>query len=67
LRFAFTDRPMLALRTDAPLMLARGASTVIQIRAVGIEGQLGPAGALRYKAKGKPGRSRHGVLLELFW
>jgi hypothetical protein len=64
--YAFTDRPTLTLLRDAPLMLARGASTEIQIRAVSVEGQQGPAGTLRYRAKGRPPRRRHSPMLELF-
>jgi hypothetical protein len=64
--FAITDRPALALLKDASLMLARGASTVIQIRAVSLEGQQGPPGTIYFRAKGKRRHPRHGQRLELF-
>lgn len=65
--YGFTDRPTLTPK-DASLMLQRGDVSQIAIAAVSLEGQVGPAGTLRYApTQARPGRRRgRGRELDLF-
>lgn len=54
--FAFTDRPSLTPK-NANLMLRAGATSLISVTGVSVEGRQGKPGALRYKAGGKSRRS----------